>query len=42
MLNSANSKTILYRISDAKRPETRVRRIRQYVDMLGRGEGLLP
>ena len=40
-VNSANRKTILYRISDAKRPETRVRRIRQYVDMLGRGERLL-
>lgn len=38
LLNSANRNTILYRISDAKRPATRARRIRQYVDMLARGE----
>ena len=32
---------VLYRIHDAKRPETRARRIAQYVEMLGRGETLV-
>jgi uncharacterized protein YdeI (YjbR/CyaY-like superfamily) len=30
--------SILYRIQDAKRPETRARRIAQFVEMLARGE----
>lgn len=30
----------LYRIQDAKRPETRARRIAQFVDLLSRGETL--
>jgi uncharacterized protein YdeI (YjbR/CyaY-like superfamily) len=33
-LDSANRYAILYRIADAKRPETRARRIEQYVAML--------
>lgn len=31
--------TILYAIGDAKRPETRARRIRKYVDLLEQGRG---
>ena len=41
-LNSANRFAILYRIQDAKRPETRARRIATFVDMLERGERLHP
>jgi uncharacterized protein YdeI (YjbR/CyaY-like superfamily) len=33
-LDSANRYAILYRVQDAKRPETRARRIKQYVTML--------
>jgi uncharacterized protein YdeI (YjbR/CyaY-like superfamily) len=36
--DAQNRYAILYRIHDAKRPETRARRIRKYVDMLDRGE----
>jgi uncharacterized protein YdeI (YjbR/CyaY-like superfamily) len=39
-LNSQNRYAILYRIHDAKRPETRARRIAQFVEMLARGETL--
>jgi uncharacterized protein YdeI (YjbR/CyaY-like superfamily) len=39
-LSSANRYAILYRIQDAKRPETRARRITQLVEMLARGEKL--
>jgi len=39
-LSSANRYAILYRIQDAKRPETRTRRITQFVEMLARGETL--
>ena len=41
-LNSVNRYAILYRIQDAKRPETRARRIATFVDMLERGERLHP
>ena len=41
-LDSQNRYAILYRIQDAKRPETRVRRIEQFVEMLRRGEKLHP
>jgi uncharacterized protein YdeI (YjbR/CyaY-like superfamily) len=41
-LNSANRFAILYRIQDAKRPETRARRIAMFVDMLERGEKPYP
>jgi uncharacterized protein YdeI (YjbR/CyaY-like superfamily) len=37
-LSSANRYAILYRIQDAKRAETRARRITQLVEMLARGE----
>ncbi|WP_411721242.1 YdeI/OmpD-associated family protein [Mycetocola sp.] len=37
-LNSQNRYAIYYRIQDAKRPETRVRRIEDFVDRLARGE----
>jgi uncharacterized protein YdeI (YjbR/CyaY-like superfamily) len=39
-LDSANRYAIVYRVNDAKRPETRARRIEQYVAMLERGEKL--
>jgi uncharacterized protein YdeI (YjbR/CyaY-like superfamily) len=39
-LDSRNRYAILYRILDAKRPETRARRIEQFVTMLKNGEKL--
>lgn len=39
-LDSTNRYAVLYRIEDAKRPETRARRIKQFVEMLDRGETL--
>jgi len=39
-LNSTNRYSILYRLHDAKRPETRARRLEQFVAMLERGETL--
>ena len=41
-LNRTNRYAILYRIQDAKRPETRARRIARFVDMLERGERPYP
>ncbi len=41
-LDSRNRYAILYRIHDAKRPETRARRIETYVGMLARGETPYP
>ena len=41
-LNSANRYAILWRLQTAKRPETRAKRIEQFVAMLGRGEKLHP
>ena len=41
-LDSANRYAILYRVGDAKRPETRARRIERFVAMLARGERLHP
>lgn len=41
-LTSLNRYAILYRVHDAKRPETRARRIRRFVDMLARGETVYP
>ena len=41
-LTSANRYAILYRIGTAKKPETRTRRIDQYVEMLARGETIHP
>lgn len=37
-LDSRNRYAILYRIDDAKRPETRARRIAAFVEMLSKGE----
>lgn len=41
-LDSPNRYAILYRIHDAKRPETRTRRIAQFVAMLAEGKTLHP
>jgi uncharacterized protein YdeI (YjbR/CyaY-like superfamily) len=41
-LNSANRYAILYRIKDAKKPETRARRIEKYVTMLSKHEKPYP
>lgn len=41
-LDRANRYSILYRVNDAKRPETRARRIAQFVEMLARGETIHP
>ena len=41
-LDSANRYAILYRIEEAKRPETRARRIEKYVAMLEAGEKIHP
>ena len=41
-LSSQNRYSVLYRITTAKRPETRQRRIEQFVEMLARGETVHP
>jgi uncharacterized protein YdeI (YjbR/CyaY-like superfamily) len=41
-LTSQNRYAILYRIATAKRPETRARRLTEYVAMLARGETIHP
>jgi uncharacterized protein YdeI (YjbR/CyaY-like superfamily) len=41
-LSGSNRYAILYRIQTAKRPQTRARRIQQFVAMLARGETLYP
>ena len=41
-LNGANRYAILYQIQDAKRPETRARRIEKYVAMLREQKKLYP
>ncbi|QWT23440.1 YdeI/OmpD-associated family protein [Subtercola sp. PAMC28395] len=41
-LNSVNRYAILFRIGNVKRPETRARKIGEYVDMLARGETIYP
>lgn len=41
-LTSANRYAFLYRIADAKKPDTRSRRVAQFVEMLARGETLHP
>jgi uncharacterized protein YdeI (YjbR/CyaY-like superfamily) len=41
-LDGANRFAIIYRVNDAKRPETRAKRIAQFVEMLARGEALHP
>jgi uncharacterized protein YdeI (YjbR/CyaY-like superfamily) len=42
VLDSTNRYAILYRVQDAKRPETRARRIENFVAMLARGERPYP
>ncbi|HEY8455216.1 MAG TPA: YdeI/OmpD-associated family protein [Actinopolymorphaceae bacterium] len=42
ILTSQNRYAILYRIGSARRPETRRRRIEQFVAMLARGETIYP
>lgn len=37
-INKSSRYSILYQIQDAKRPETRARRIEKFVDMLNKGE----
>jgi len=41
-LDSRNRYAILYRVQDAKKPETRARRIEQFVAMLSEGKKLYP
>lgn len=41
-LNAQNRYSVLYRIQGAKKPETRARRIEQFVEMLSRGETIYP
>ena len=41
-LDRANRFAIIYRVNDAKRPETRAKRIAQYLGMLARGETIHP
>ena len=41
-LDSRNRYAVLYRISSAKRADTRARRIEQFVTMLARGETVYP
>ncbi|MFL6239152.1 MAG: YdeI/OmpD-associated family protein [Actinomycetes bacterium] len=38
VLTRTNKFAVVYRVQEAKRPETRARRIQQYVEMLGRGD----
>jgi len=42
VLTSANRFAFIHRVEDAKRPETRARRIDKFVDMLARGETIYP
>jgi uncharacterized protein YdeI (YjbR/CyaY-like superfamily) len=42
ILTSQNRYAVLYRISNAKRLDTRARRIDQFVEMLARGETVYP
>jgi uncharacterized protein YdeI (YjbR/CyaY-like superfamily) len=37
-LTRTNKFSVVYRVQDAKRAETRARRIQQYVEMLARGD----
>jgi uncharacterized protein YdeI (YjbR/CyaY-like superfamily) len=41
-LDGPNRYAVLYRVEDAKRPETRARRVAQYVEMLAEGRTLHP
>lgn len=41
-LDSANRYAILYRLQEAKKPDTRARRLQKFVEMLARGEKIHP
>lgn len=41
-LNNQNKYAILFRIQSAKKPETRAKRIEQFIEMLERGEKIYP
>ena len=41
-LNSANRYAILFRLQTAKKPETRAKRLRQFIEMLEKNEKLHP
>jgi uncharacterized protein YdeI (YjbR/CyaY-like superfamily) len=41
-LDRANRYSIIYRVGEAKRPETRAKRIAKFVEMLARGEAIHP
>lgn len=41
-LNSRNRYAILFRVQNAKKPETRARKIAEFIDMLTRGETIHP
>ena len=41
-LDSRNRYAVLYRVQDAKKPETRARRIETFVAMLNEGKKLYP
>lgn len=41
-LDAANRYAIIWRLNDAKRPDTRARRLAKFLDMLGRGERIHP
>jgi len=41
-LSSRNRYALLYRIASAQRPDTRARRVAQFVGMLVRGETIYP
>jgi len=41
-LDSANRYAVLYRVQEAKKPETRARRIEKFIGMLNRGEKVHP
>lgn len=41
-LNSVNRYAILFRLHSAKKPETRARRLRQFIEMLEKGERIYP
>ena len=42
LLDSRNRYAVLYRVHEAKKPETRGQRIARFVDMLSRGESIHP
>lgn len=42
ILTSRNRYAVLYRINNAKKAETRAKRVEMYVDMLARGQTIYP